>query len=354
MSRSAIVLPDAGVAPIVALLQSAQASLRLKMVELDAPELIDALAAAARRGVRIRALFNKPGRGGVSGNAAARAALAAAGAEVADAPHKLSLVHEKSLVVDDERALVMSGDWSTTGLAEARDYALLSTHRHEVDEIAACFDADWAHQGFKPHGHGRLRLMWGPLNARQRAADFIDAARHTLLVQNARYQDPVIIERLVRARRRGVVLQLMAHAVHRMEAKEIASDVGGLRMLDDLGVQVRRLKLLRLHGNLLLADGARALLGSLNFSPASLDRRRELAIETDDAAAIKVLQATAAHDWSHSRPIDLSEEGLREELQRHGRADDAEHLLGAAPDEAAQAAQAAQAGGDSPSASDSL
>jgi cardiolipin synthase A/B len=126
----------------------------------------------------------------------------------------------------------------------------------------------------------------------------------------------------------------MAHAVHRMEAKEITSDVGGLRMLDDLGVQVRRLKHLRLHGNMLLADGARALLGSVNFSPASLDRRRELAIETDDAAVIAALQSAALHDWSHSRPIDLSEEGLREELQRHGRADDAEHLLGPAPDDA--------------------
>ena len=334
MSRSAIVLPDAGAAPIVALLQSAQASLRLKIVEFDAPELIEAVAAPARRGVKVRVLFNKAGRGGVSDNAAARAALQAAGVEVADAPHKLSVVHEKSLVVDDERALVMSCDWTAAGLAEARDYALLTKHRREVEEIAACFDADWAHQAFKPHGHGRLRLVWGPLNARQRIADFIDAARHTLVVQNARYQDPVMIERLVRAQRRGVALQLMAHAVPRMQAKEITSDVGGLRMLDDLGVQVRRLKHLRLHGNLLLADGARAIVGSVNFSPASLDRRRELANETDDAAVIAALQGAVAHDWSHSRPIDLSEEGLREELQRHGRADDAEHLLGAAPEDA--------------------
>jgi len=335
MSRTAIVLPDATAAPIVSLLQSAQASLRLKIVEFDLPELIEAVAAPARRGVKVRVLLNKPGRGGVSDNAAARAALQAAGVEVADAPHKLSVLHEKSLVVDDERALVMSCDWTGVGTAEARDYALLTTHRHEVDEIAACFDADWAHESFKPHGHGRLRLVWGPLNSRQRIADFIDAARHTLVVQNARYQDPVMIERLVRAQRRGVRLQLMAHAVHRMEAKEIATDVGGLRMLDDLGVQVRRLKQLRLHGNLLLADGERAMVGSVNFSPASLDRRRELAVETDDAGALKALQAAVAYDWSHARPIDLSEEGLREELERHGRADDADHLLGAAPDDTA-------------------
>jgi cardiolipin synthase len=333
MSRTAIVLPDATSAPIVALLSAAKVSLRLKMVEFDAPELIEAVAAAGRRGVKVRVMLNAAGRGGVSDNAAARAALRSGGVEVADASHKLSVVHEKSLVIDDSSALVMSCDWSAAGLAQARDFAVHTTHRHEVDEIAACFDADWQHLHFKPHG--KLRLVWGPLNARERMADFIDAARHTLVVQNARYQDPVMIERLVRAQRRGVSLQLMAHAVHRMEAKEITTDTGGLRMLDDLGVQVRRLKHQRLHGNMLLADGARAMVGSLNFSPASLDRRRELAIETDDAAVIKALQLTALHDWSHSRPIDLSEEGLREELQRHGRADDAEHLLGAAPDGAA-------------------
>jgi cardiolipin synthase A/B len=331
MSRTVFVLPDAGVAPIVALLQAATSSLRLKIVEFDHPELIEALAAACRRGVKTRVLFNPPGRGGASDNAAARAALQAAGAEVADAWKKLSVVHEKSLVVDDARALIMSCDWSSAGLAGARDHAVLTTGRHEVAEVAACFDADWAHTPYKPHG--KLRLVWGPVNARQRAADFIDAAKHTLVVQNARYQDPVMIERLVRAQRRGVALQLMAHAVHRMEAKEIATDVGGLRMLDDLGVQVRRLKHLRLHGNMLLADGARALLGSVNFSPASLDRRRELSVETDDAEVVRTLQATAMHDWSHSRPIDLSEEGLREELLRHGRADDAEHLLGPASDD---------------------
>jgi cardiolipin synthase A/B len=283
--------------------------------------------------VRVRVLLNKPGRGGVSDDAAARAALQAAGVEGANAPHRLSVLHKKSFVVGDERALVMSCDWSSFGVTQARDSLVQTTNRHEVDEITACADADWAQQDFKPHGQGRLRMVWGPLNARQCIADFIDAARYTLVVQNARYQDPVMIERLVRVQRRGVALQLMAHAVRRMLAKAITSDVGGLRMLDDLGVRVRRLKRLRLHGNMLLADGARAIVGSVSSSPASLDRRRELAIETDGAAVTSLPQATAAHDWSYSRSIDLSEEGLREELERHGRADDAFHLRGVASED---------------------
>ena len=73
-------------------------------MEFDAPELIEAVAAAGRRGVKVRVHAQQAGRGGVSDNAAARAALQAAGVEVADAPHKLSVVHEKSLVIDDASA----------------------------------------------------------------------------------------------------------------------------------------------------------------------------------------------------------------------------------------------------------
>ena len=36
-------------------------------------------------------------------------------------------------------------------------------------------------------------------NGRERIAEFIDDAKHSIFLQNERYQDAVIIERLVRA-----------------------------------------------------------------------------------------------------------------------------------------------------------
>jgi phosphatidylserine/phosphatidylglycerophosphate/cardiolipin synthase-like enzyme len=39
---------------------------------------------------------------------------------------------------------------------------------------------------------------------------FIESAKHTLWLQNERYQDTVIIERLVRAMRRGVRVHILA------------------------------------------------------------------------------------------------------------------------------------------------
>ena len=105
------------------------------------------------------------------------------------------------------------------------------------------------------------------------------AGRHTLFVQNERYQDPVIIERLVRAARRGVKVHIMARAPHHLKANKLLEGVNGQRILDDVGIKIHRLKHLKLHAKMILADHERAIVGSINLSPGSFDHRRELAIE---------------------------------------------------------------------------
>ncbi len=84
--------------------------------------------------------------------------------------------------------------------------------------MVACFDADWEHADFAPHPESTL--IWCPNNGRQRVAKFIDDAKHTLWVQNERYQDTVIIERLVRAARRGVKVHILAKRAAFAEARQ--------------------------------------------------------------------------------------------------------------------------------------
>jgi phosphatidylserine/phosphatidylglycerophosphate/cardiolipin synthase-like enzyme len=113
---------------------------------------------------------------------------------------KFDLTHQKSMVIDDETGFVESLNWETRDLTETRDYAVVTTKKHEVAEMIACFEADWAQQDFAPHPDSRL--IWCPNNGRDRVAAFIDSAKKTLWLQNERYQDTVIIERLVRAANR--------------------------------------------------------------------------------------------------------------------------------------------------------
>jgi phosphatidylserine/phosphatidylglycerophosphate/cardiolipin synthase-like enzyme len=125
----------------------------------------------------------------------------------------------------------------------------------------------------------------------------------------------VILERLVRAARRGVRVHLLARPPHSLKKDKLVEGVGGLRILDDVGIKIRKLKGLKLHGKMLLADGVAAIVGSINLAPGSFDSRRELAIEVRDDDVVDRLHKTARHDWNNSHPLDLSDEGLMADLE---------------------------------------
>jgi phosphatidylserine/phosphatidylglycerophosphate/cardiolipin synthase-like enzyme len=161
-------------------------------------------------------------------------------------------------------------------------------------------------------------LIWCPNNGRQRIADFIDSARETLWLQNERYQDMVIIERLVRAAKRGVRVRIMSRALHKLKSKKLFEGVSGLRIVHDVGAKVRALKKLKLHGKIMIADDRRAVVGSINLSPGSFDDRRELAVETSCERVVRRLIETAEHDWKHSRKLPLSDAAVLAELEGHG------------------------------------
>ena len=73
-----------------------------------------------------------------------------AGVEVNDSNPDFGVTHEKSMVVDESLAFVKSLNWATENLTETRDYAVITTHPHEVAEIIACFEADWHREKFTP------------------------------------------------------------------------------------------------------------------------------------------------------------------------------------------------------------
>jgi len=313
MARTLIVLPDDSAKPIVAAIEGASRTLRVKMFVFSDPSLLNAVVAARRRGVKVRVMLNPARRSGEHDNDATRKALQRVDVEVKDANPAFDLTHEKSMVVDDQTAFVESLNWTTRNLTETRDYAVVTTRRHDVAEVVDCFEADWHRQAFD--GQHKSHLVWCPGPGRERLCQFIDSARHRLFVQNERFQDMVIIERLIRANRRGVKVDVMARPPHTLKREKLVEGVGGLRIMDDVGIKIHKLKHLKLHGKMMLADGVAAIVGSINFAAGSLDGRRELAIEVRDDGVVDRLHKVARHDWEHSHPLDLSDEGLLADLE---------------------------------------
>jgi phosphatidylserine/phosphatidylglycerophosphate/cardiolipin synthase-like enzyme len=313
------VLPDDSAKPLVDAINNAKRMLQIRMFLFTDPTMLNTVVAARKRGVVVRVMLNPARRDGTSDNDETRKQLVAAGIEVRDSNPDFALTHQKSMVIDEETGFVESLNWETRDLTETRDYAVTTTHGIEVKEMIACFDADWSRQKFAPRDESRL--IWCPNNGRERIADFIESAKHSLWLQNERYQDTVIIERLVRAMRRGVRVHILARPPHTLKKDKLMEGVGGLRIMHDVGAKVHALKGMKLHAKMIVRDDERAVIGSINLAPGSFDARRELAIETDSHHVIKRLVKVAEHDWERSKPIDLTDEGLLKDLEKRNVAD---------------------------------
>lgn len=315
-TRSIIVLPDDTKKPFIDAVNSATASICIKMFSFTDADLIRALIAAKQRGVLVQVMLNPARRNGETENEPTRETLTAAGIEVKDSNPAFGLTHEKSMIIDGQLAFVESLNWTEKNFTVTRDYAVMTSYEHEVTEILACFTADWDRRNFDT---GELaHLIWCKGNGRDRIATFIDSAKHTLFIQNERIQDPVIIERIVRAAIRGVKVHMMVRSAHTLKKEKLVEAVGGLRILEDVGVRIHTLHHLKLHGKLLMADHSRAIVGSINLAPGSFDDRRELAIETHDPDIITRLRWFAHKDWQNSHPLDLTDEGLLSDLNDRG------------------------------------
>src|SRR6266851_5484216 len=276
--RSLVVLPDDSAKPILDAIRTASKSLCVKMFLFSDPKLLEAVVTARRRGLKVRVMLNPARRSGEEDNEETRRKLTRAGIDVVNGNPAFDLTHEKSMVIDEKTAFVKSLNWATKNLTETRDYAVVTTRRHDVAEVLE------------------------------------------------RFQDMVIIECLVRAARRGVSVNIMARLPHTLKREKLVEGVGGLRIMDDVGIKIHKLKHLKLHGKMLVADGVTAIVGSINFAAGSLDYRRELAIEVRDDEVVDRLHKVARHDWEHSHPLDLSDEGLLADLE--GRIEGSAEMLG--------------------------
>jgi cardiolipin synthase A/B len=314
--RTIIILPDDTKKPIIDAIEAAKKSIKIKMFVFSDPDLINATIAAKKRGIDVQVMLNPARRSGEEENSDTRKQLEAAGIEVRDSNPAFGLTHEKSMVIDEEVAFIKSLNWATKNLTLTRDYAVTTNHKHEVDEVVAGFVADWERTNFDPGEHAHM--IWCTGNGRDRIARFIDEAKHSLFVQNERYQDSVIIERLVRAKMRGIKVHVMARPPHSLKKEKLVEAVGGLRIMDDVGIKIHTLRHLKLHGKMLIADGCRAIVGSINLAPGSFDDRRELAIEVHDEDIVERLQKIAHEDWGNSHPLDLTDEGLISDLEDKG------------------------------------
>ena len=294
-----LVMPDDGAAAVVALIDSAQETLRIKQFKLQSETIEQALIRAQQRGVLVRVMLNPHTSGGDRWNDEAHARLDACGIQVAWTSEAFPVTHEKSLVVDSTCVLIATFNLSDKYFTETRDYGVVSYAVPVVEQVIACFEADWNRSFFHPDL--TVGLVWSSVHSRGQMARIIDMALESLWIQHPKFVDAVILERIISARERGVKVRFLCGGKHGISDWDIYDTFSSLRVMERFGVKVRRQKHLKLHAKLLLVDGAYAQTGSMNIDRSAFDLRRELGIESDAPEVVERLRSTFQADWDGAK-----------------------------------------------------
>lgn len=290
-----LVQPEDGVLPLLELIDSAEQSVWIKQFTFTHPALLDAVMAAHKACRDVRVMLNPHRSSGDRANDVAYSTLEAAGIKLQWSSPNFAVTHEKSMLIDNRLAMIATFNFCEKYFSLTRDYGLVTERPAEVAEIRACFEADWNRQPFHPAPG--TALLWSNRNARQSMSAFIDGARHSLDIQHPKFVDATILERIVRAIRRGLNVRVLCGGKHGISEWDVLDTFASLRVMEQLGVKVRKQKNLRLHAKLLIADGHRALIGSMNIDRSAFDLRRELGAVVAGKATVHLLEAVFEADW---------------------------------------------------------
>jgi cardiolipin synthase A/B len=297
-----IVQPDDGVEPVREFIASAEKSLLIKQFTFTEETLIQAVIDRKNSGVDVRVMLNAKRSGGDRANDETYEQLRGAGVDVQWSSPKFYVTHEKSIVVDDQAALVATFNLCTKYFTLTRDYGIVTHDPLHVAQIAEVFNADWEHVDWTPPAYEGL--LWSNSNSRFHMAQFIDKATTRLDVQHPKYVDAVILDHLAAAADRGVKVHVLCGGKHGISEWDILDTFASLRTLRRFGVKVHKQKNLRVHAKLLIADDQYALVGSMNIDRSAFDLRRELGIEIDDPEIVARLKEVFQTDWDLSHHYD--------------------------------------------------
>jgi phosphatidylserine/phosphatidylglycerophosphate/cardiolipin synthase-like enzyme len=130
---------------ILGLINNATTTLEVYNEEVNDPECISALVAAAKRGVAVRVIVADLGEDGQNGNAPALATLNAGGVR---AKSITSLyIHAKMVLADygtpAQVAYIGSENLGTVSLDQNRELGILVTEEPVLDRLESVFSQDW-------------------------------------------------------------------------------------------------------------------------------------------------------------------------------------------------------------------
>ncbi|MDI5961771.1 phospholipase D-like domain-containing protein [Streptomyces sp. SL13] len=286
--------PTDGYTAIYNLIGAAKTSIDMTMYELTDTTAEQDLAAAAKRGVKVRVILDQNLE--KSSNTTAYNYLNANGVPTVWASKTYAATHQKTVTIDDTTSAIMTGNLTSQYYSTSRDFAVIENNSLDVKAIEKVFNADYAGTAITPTDGDHL--VWSPTDSQSQILALINGATKTLSVENEEMGDATVTTALENAAKRGVNVEV----IMTNDDNEYGTEFDALTAA---GVHVHTYAYtasLYIHAKAIVADygtsAAQVFAGSENFSNASLNENRELGFLTNNTTIISGVQSALASDYA--------------------------------------------------------
>ena len=274
-------------------INSATTTLDMTMYELNDTAAVNDLIAREQAGVKVRVILDQANK---STNQTAYNDLSAAGVGVAWSSTAFTYTHQKTITVNDDESLILSGNLTSEYYPTSRDYGVFDSDANDVAAIEAVFAADYTGASITPSDGDNL--LWSPTTAQSRLLSIINGATKTLDVEEEEFSDTAIVNAIVADAKRGVAVRMVIEnesSAYQSEINEVTAAGGKVTTYtSSTGFYI--------HAKAIVADyglsTAAVEVGSMNMTSNSLTANRELGIILNDTGVENLVESTFNADFN--------------------------------------------------------
>ena len=294
-SYTLLTFPDNGQTGVYNFINSATSSIHMWMYELNDSTAEGDLVARAHAGVSVKVILDGQH---TSYNSAAYTYLTNNGVSVVYSSSAYYYTHEKSIVVDSSKILILSENLTSEYYSADRNFGVIDTDSNDVSAAETVFSHDFAKTSVTPSDGDDL--VWSPTDASSRLLALINGATKTLDVYALELGSTSIVNALVARAKAGVTVRVVAeysssYTSNYSKIKSAGGSVHYYNSSDSLYV----------HAKGVVADrgtsSVKVFTGSQNWSTTSLGSNRELGLIISDSTVASGLDSAFATDYANGR-----------------------------------------------------
>lgn len=285
-----IIEPDMGRAPIIDAVNQSKYKLDLVMYGFTDPDILKPLLAQQSKGRSLRVILERNPYKATNENQKTISAFTDHQVNWQGDIPPFRLIHQKTLLIDDQKALIMTFNFTRASFKNERNFALLIDDPKRVKKIADIFLADWNHKPTQL-SLDQDDLFYSPENSQEKLIALMGRAHSSLQIYAQSISDIKITDALAKAAKRGVQVSIITSApLHEKQASR----------LQQAGVRIHYNKKYYIHAKAMIIDQRAVLIGSINFTQPSLNHNRELSVLSKDPQVIAQLNRVFNDDWNNS------------------------------------------------------